>query len=172
MQVVHEFGHVLGAWWTGAKITRVVLKPWTFSQTQLDKHVNPSPVLVTWAGPALGAILPLALWLAAKVMRLPGSYLLRFFAGFCLVANGAYMGGGAFYHNGDAGDLQLYGFPAWPLFLFGGVTVAAGLCLWHRQGGHFGFGGAGGKVDRWAVVVCATALLVILIVEVVIVTAM
>src|SRR5271155_5444862 len=93
MQVVHEFGHVVGAWYTGGAVAKVVLRPWTFSRTELS--ANPQPVVVAWAGPIVGAALPLAVWLVAKILRCPGDYLLRFFAGFCLIANGAYIGGGA-----------------------------------------------------------------------------
>jgi hypothetical protein len=166
MQVVHEFGHVLGARCTGGKVAKVVLLPWTFSRTDLD--VNPHPVAVTWAGPLVGAALPLVLWLAATMLRFPGIYLFRFFAGFCLIANGAYVGGGAFYHEGDAGVLQLFGTPSWQLYLFGAVAIPAGLWLWHRQGPHFGFGGAGGKVDRRAVAICAIALAGIVTLEIVV----
>jgi hypothetical protein len=151
---------VLGAWCTGSTVAKVVLRPWTFSRT--DLAVNRSPVLVTWAGPLVGAALPVVAWLAAKVLRCPCDYLLRFFAGFCLVANGAYVGGGAFYHEGDAGVIQIYGFPSWPLYVFGAVAVSAGLGLWHGEGVHFGFGGASGHVERRAVATCVIALGVVL----------
>jgi hypothetical protein len=159
MQVVHELGHVLGAWWTGGTVTALVLLPWTFSRT--DVGVNPSPLVVTWAGPAIGSALPLVMWSVALLVRWSGAYLLRFFAGFCLVANGAYIGGGALFREGDAGLLQIYGTPSWPLFVFGVLAVASGLWLWHRQGNHFGFGGAGGKVDPRAIWGSAAALVVI-----------
>src|SRR5262249_19227175 len=64
MQAVHEFGHVLGGWMTGGHIRQVVLHPLTISRTDLD--VNPVPLLVCWAGPVLGAVLPLVAWRLAK----------------------------------------------------------------------------------------------------------
>src|SRR5262245_57017457 len=92
MQQVHELGHVIGAGLTGGRVARVVLHPLTISRTDLAD--NPHPLLVVWAGPVLGALLPLLLW--AAVARLPGAFLVRFFAGFCLVANGVYIGCGSF----------------------------------------------------------------------------
>jgi hypothetical protein len=163
MQLVHEFGHVLGAWCTGAVVNKVVLRPWTISRTQLAD--NPEPVVVAWAGPVIGAALPVAVWLVAAILRCPGAYLLRFFAGFCLVANGAYIGGGALDRLGDAGDLQRHGSPLWALFLFAMLTVPTGLLLWHREGRYFGFGGSRGKVEGRAVTASALALAVVLVLE-------
>src|SRR4051812_32794919 len=60
MQAVHELGHVAGALLTGGKVARVVLHPMTISRTDLAS--NPSPLLVVWAGPVLGCLLPLAAW--------------------------------------------------------------------------------------------------------------
>src|SRR4051794_27203810 len=60
MQAVHELGHVVGAWLTGGRVARVVLHPLTISRTDFDK--NPHPLIVVWAGPILGCVLPLAAW--------------------------------------------------------------------------------------------------------------
>ena len=86
MQAIHEFGHVVGAWLTGGSVTQVVLSPLTISRTDLSQ--NPQPLTVVWMGPVLGVIFPLILLLLGKWMKLPGVYVLRFFAGFCLIANG------------------------------------------------------------------------------------
>jgi hypothetical protein len=136
MQAVHEWGHVLGAWATGGEVARVVLHPFTISRTDLLE--NPQPLVVAWSGPAWGAILPLIIWGLGAWVRVPGSFVLRFFAGFCLVANGLYLGVGAFVPVGDAADLLRFGARPWQLVLFGLVTVPAGLLLWHGQGKHFG----------------------------------
>src|SRR4051794_31007732 len=93
MQAIHEFGHVVGAWWTGGRVAEVVLHPLTISRTDLAE--NPSPLLVVWAGPVLGCLLPLVPWGLAEALRWPWAYLPRFFAGFCLIANGAYIAGGS-----------------------------------------------------------------------------
>jgi len=40
-----------------------------------------------------------------------------------------------------------HGSAIWQLWLFGALTVAPGIWLWHRQGAHFGLGPAGGRVS-------------------------
>jgi hypothetical protein len=160
MQAAHEFGHVLGAWLTGGAVRKVVLLPWTLSRTELS--VNPDPRTVAWAGPVVGALAPLLAWVVAAGRRWRHAYLLRFFAGFCLIANGAYLGGGAVEQLGDAGDLRRHGAELWQLFGFALLTVPAGLGLWHRQGADFGFGAARGRVDpRAAYAVAALAVLLV-----------
>ena len=94
--------------------------------------------MVAWGGPAVGVMLPLGLLLAAKVGKAKWSYLLQFFAGFCLIANGAYLGGGSFGRIGDAGDMLRHGCPLWPLWLFGAACLPLGLYLWNGLGPHFG----------------------------------
>lgn len=136
MQAVHELGHVLGAWLTGGRVVRVVLHPLTISRTDLAE--NPHPLVVAWSGPLFGAVVPLLLWLLAASVRLPVAFVLRFFAGFCLIANGAYLAAGAVAGIGDAGDLLRHGTPPWCLWLFGLLTLPLGLWLWHGQGRHFG----------------------------------
>ena len=44
------------------------------------------------------------------------------------------------------------------MVVFGVLTAAIGLYLWHRQGPHFGLGSAKGKVDRKAAFVSALLL--------------
>jgi hypothetical protein len=138
MQAVHEFGHVLGAWATGGRVARVILHPLTISRT--DLAVNPHPLVVAWAGPLVGVLAPLLLWGLAAALRLTGAFVLRFFAGFCLIANGVYVAVGSFRGLGDAGDMLRHGASAWQLWLFGLLTVPIGLWLWHRQGRFFGLG--------------------------------
>ncbi len=163
MQAVHEFGHVLGAWWTGGRVARVVLHPLTISRTDLAD--NPHPLVVVWAGPVFGVVAPLLAWAAAAALRLPGAFLLRFFAGFCLLANGLYIGIGSFDRIGDCGEMLRHGSKPWQLWLFGAVTVPAGLCLWHRQGKHFGLGPAEGQVSPAAAYASLGVCLALLIVE-------
>ena len=144
MQAVHESGHVIGAWLTGGQVDQVVLYPLTISRTDLQQ--NPRPLLVVWAGPVFGVLCPLVLWLAAAGLHMAGAFVLRFFAGFCLIANGAYIGAGSFDRVGDCGVMLRHGSALWQLWLFGAVTVPAGLWLWHRQGQHFGLGPSRGRV--------------------------
>lgn len=145
MQAVHEFGHVIGAWLTGGRVAGVVLHPLTISRTDLAD--NPHPLAVVWAGPIVGITIPLLLWLGAIVTRVRGAYVLRFFAGFCLLANGLYIGLGSFNEVGDCGEMLRHGSRPWQLWLFGLVAASSGIWLWHGQGQHFGLGKPGGQVD-------------------------
>jgi hypothetical protein len=165
MQAVHEGGHVIGAWATGAKVSRVVLHPLSISRTDLS--INPSPLTVVWAGPLVGALLPLAAWALAAWRRMPGSFALRFFAGFCLVANGAYIAAGSIGRVGDGGEMLRHGSPAWLLWLFGAVTVPAGLGLWHCLGPRFGLGAAARPISpaaAWCSLVACVGLLILCLV--------
>ncbi len=155
MQAVHEFGHVIGAWVSGGRVARVVLFPLTISRTDLAE--NPHPLFVVWAGPVVGVLLPLGFWGVAAAAKSRVAFLLRFFAGFCLLANGLYIGTGSFGRVGDCGEMLRHGSHAWQLWLFGAATAPVGLWLWHGQGRHFGLGAARGEVDRVAVVVSAAA---------------
>jgi hypothetical protein len=141
-----KLGHVLGAWATGAQVKRVVMTPTTISRT--DVANNAHPLAVAWAGPVVGVVLPLVLWLGAKSARASGAFVLRFFAGFCLLANGLYIGLGSFGRVGDCGEMLRHGSALWHLWLFGAITGPMGLTLWHRQGTSFGLGAAQGEVSR------------------------
>ena len=164
MQVVHEFGHVLVARMTGAAVVKVVLHPMTVSRTDLGG--NPHPLAVVWGGPLVGSALPvLAFWIAS-IFQVPYLYLLRFFAGFCLIANGVYIGLGWRLANGaDPGVMIGNGSPVWLLIVFGILTFPSGLYLWHRQGRYFGLGTAGGKVDGHATIISAILFLGLIVVE-------
>jgi len=148
MMAVHELGHVLAARATGGAVTKVVLHPLAISRT--DVAPNPAPLRIVWAGPILGVALPLAVWGLFWIAKLPGGYLARFFAGFCLIANGAYLGFGSFGNIGDAGVMIRHGSPIGLLWLFGIVTVPLGFLLWHRLGPSFGLGESNGRVDAGA----------------------
>lgn len=160
MQAVHEGGHVLAAWLTGGEVTKVVLHPLVISRTDLGN--NPHPGVVVWGGPLVGVIVPLALFLLARVLRWPGAYLFRFFAAFCCVANGVYIGTGWLHEDGaDPWVMTSNGSPIWLLALFGLLTAPLGLWLWHRQGPCLGLGAAKGQVSVRAAVVSAALLLVL-----------
>ena len=135
MQAAHELGHVAALWATGGTVAKVVLHPLTISRT--DPGVNPRPLLEVWAGPAVGVLLPLAACGVARAAHFSGAYLLRFFAGFCLIANGCYLGAAPLDAVGDARTLLVLGSSMWQLGLFGVVCVPLGVYLWHGQGKHF-----------------------------------
>src|SRR5262245_42074273 len=163
MQVAHEFGHALAAWLTGGRVQAVILHPLAISRT--DVEPNPRPLVVAWGGPLLGAALPLAncallVWLLPK-----WSWPARFFAGFCLLANGLYIGAGSLEGIGDAGDLLRLGAPRWSLWLFGAATAPAGLDLWNGIGRHFGLGPDAPSVRPSIACVSAACLMTTLIVE-------
>lgn len=144
--VVHEIGHVVGLAMTGGTLAKVVLHPFAISRT--DAAVNPYPLVVVWAGPIIGVFVPLVASVVASVCGLGRAYLLRFFAGVCLVANGCYIGVGSFGKVGDAGDMLRNGSPMWTLWLFGLLTVPVGLYLWNGLGPRFGLGSGKGTVDH------------------------
>lgn len=146
MMVVHELGHVGGAVTTGATVEKVVLHPLAISRTDVSN--NQHPLIVIWSGPIFGALLPLLMLLVIKRTKCACWPLAKFFAGFCLVANGGYIGFGSFEQIGDAGDLLIHGSPAWTLWLFGVVTVPLGFWLWNGLGTAFGLGAAKGDVNR------------------------
>jgi hypothetical protein len=155
MQAIHELGHMIGAWVSQGSIERVVLHPLTISRTDL-RH-NPHPLLVVWAGPILGCVFPLLFWQVACWWKWSSSFLLRFFAGFCLLANGLYIGVGSFDRVGDCGEMLRHGSSLWELWLFGALTAPTGLWLWHSQGSYFGWGPESGEVDPRAVRVSVIA---------------
>jgi sterol desaturase/sphingolipid hydroxylase (fatty acid hydroxylase superfamily) len=164
MQVVHELGHVLLAWASKGTVTKVALHPLIVSRTDLAE--NPHPLAVVWGGPLVGFVLPLVAFGAASICRVPSVYLFRFFAGFCLVANGVYIGTGWLIANGaDPGVMIENGSPTWLLVVFGLLTFPAGLYLWHRQGHHFGLAEANGNVSIAAVAVSAALLIVLVAFE-------
>ena len=163
MQAVHEFGHVLGARLCGGQVAKVMLHPATISYTKLAE--NPNPLLVTWLGPLVGIALPLVAFAIARYAKLPGWYLVQFFAGFCMVANGAFLAFGSFHRIGDAGDLLTHGTPIVLLWLFGLITIPIGLCLWNGLGSYFGLGASCGQVSRTATCIVLALLIAIVSLE-------
>ncbi len=104
------------------------------------------PLFVYGAGAVFGAVFPVVLWLAALGTMLRRSDCpkgqeqsacaarTRFFAGFCLIANGAYIGAD-FSITGPtgAGLLMEHGANRVVLVLFGLICVSSGLFLWHAM---------------------------------------
>ncbi|MBL7041797.1 MAG: hypothetical protein ISR77_24395 [Pirellulaceae bacterium] len=164
MMIVHEIGHVLHALLSGGYVTRVVLSPWEFSRT--DVSPNPSPLFVAWGGAAWGVLLPIAIWSFTRIVARSYSYLAAFFAGFCCVVNGAYIGAGTIVHAGDAGDMLRYGAAYWQLVLYGLVATASGFYLWNGLGSYFGLGKGNGEVDKSATIAMVIACITVLLAEV------
>ncbi|HLQ45821.1 MAG TPA: hypothetical protein VK137_13875, partial [Planctomycetaceae bacterium] len=116
--------------------------------SRTDVSNNRNPLIVIWAGPILGVLLPLIVFVVLKRAKWASWPLAKFFGGFCLAANGAYIGCGSFERIGDAGDLLRHGSPAWTLWLFGIVTVPFGFWMWNGLGPFFGMSAAKGEVNR------------------------
>lgn len=137
MMATHEAGHVFAAWATGGQIARVQLSPLAFSHTELI--TNPKPMLVVWAGPVCGVVAPLLLWAGVLFQRnrkwaKRDLQAITFLAGFCLVANGVYIGLGWLDRVGDTNEMLQLGTPVVLMFVFGLVCTCSGLALWHRLG--------------------------------------
>ncbi len=107
---------------------------------------------------------PIAAWLVCRSLVPRWAYLAAFFAGFCLIANGAYLAFGWTIGAGDAGDLLRHGAAVWQLVLFGLPTMALGLWFWNGLGPHFGFG-VNAQIDRRAVIGISLGLLALLVIE-------
>jgi hypothetical protein len=138
MMLVHETGHVIGALGTGGRVQRVIWHPAVISRT--DVRPNPHPLIEIWAGPMIGSLLPLVAAVMASLLRLRAAYLVWVLAGFCLIANGAYIGVGAFHPICDAEELIAHGMPRWPMAAFGIIALICGLWIWHRISPKLGFG--------------------------------
>ena len=159
MMLFHECGHVVGAVATGGTVRRVVWHPAVMSRT--DVRPNPHPLIEVAAGPLFGSAVPVAIATAASLIRVRVAYLLWVVAGFCLIANGAYIGVGAIRPIGDAAELAAHGMPRWPMAAFGLLGVAAGFSVWHRTSPRLGFGDAPQEISsRHAYVNSALAVLV------------
>ncbi|MFT3785602.1 MAG: hypothetical protein QM770_05485 [Tepidisphaeraceae bacterium] len=145
MTLLHELGHVIGALCTGGVVRRVVWHPLVMSRTDVDP--NPHMLVETWAGPILGCVLPIVLASVCTLVRQRCAYLAWTIAGFCLIANGCYLGVGTVDPVGDARVLVTHGAPRWTLVLFGIAALLAGGFIWHRCSGRFGFGSASHAIE-------------------------
>jgi hypothetical protein len=163
MMAVHELGHVLSLWLTGGTVERVVLHPLEISRT--DPGENPRPLFVAWGGALWGCGIPLAALLLTRAVAPRHAYLAALFAGFCLIANGAYLAADALVRGGDARTLIQHGAPPWLPLAVGVPAVVLGLYLWNGLGPAFGLGEAAGRVDRRAAFGTFAALAVLAALE-------
>lgn len=86
---------------------------------------------------------------AASLLRLRTAYLVWVIAGFCLIANGAYIGFGTIRPIGDAEELIAHGMPRGPMAAFGLLAFAGGFWIWDRISPRFGFGTAPAEISAW-----------------------
>jgi hypothetical protein len=163
---VHESGHALAAVLTGGRVAHVVLHPLAISRT--DVSPNPLPLVVCWAGPLWGAIVPVGVWYLWHAVRVRGEAWMQGFAGFCLIANGLYLTSSAVAPAGDTEDLLRFGVQLWVLPVLGVPMWVAGFWIWHRLGPAFGTASLSTRsLQRAAIfstVALAAAVLVMLLV--------
>src|SRR5206468_2996271 len=98
-------------------------------------------------------------------LKWPRAWLARFFAGFCLIANGGYLLGGSVYPAGDAEVLLQEGAPRVALAAFGIVATVGGLWIWSGLGPHFGLGKQAVPIDRRAAIGVTVAAVMLAAVE-------
>jgi hypothetical protein len=148
---------------TGGRVVRVVLHPLEISRTEVAP--NPQPGVVVWLGPIAGCALPLAGFLMTPRRWVVWRSAARFFAGFCLIANGAYIAGGAYAQVGDCGEMLRTGTPYWAMLAFGAMASATGLYLWHGLGSPREFIKRPSLVTPWMAYAAAAALVTAVAVE-------
>ena len=103
--------------------------------------------------------------IARAPQRLKMNSLIQFFAGFCCLANGAYLGVGVFDRVGDADEILKAGTSSWLLIVFGLVASVSGMALWHQLGSPFAILQSREELDPWLVRGLVVTLLLVLIVE-------
>jgi len=89
--------------------------------------VNPHPLPVVWCGAISGCLFPV--WLTVRQFAEEFSHLVQFFAEFCCVSTGAYLGVGSLESIGDAGDLIKYQCMIGYLWFFGIAMILAGFAF-------------------------------------------
>jgi hypothetical protein len=130
MLALHEYGHVINTIITGGKVVAVRIPLFGFSQTFVNP--NPWPLFVAWGGAVLGSAIPQVACGMALLIRGRVPEPLKFFAGFCLVANGLYIGLGWLGRGNDSADLAQMGVPWATLITFGIAATTPGLLIWHK----------------------------------------
>ena len=124
---IHELGHILSAKLNKGTIEHVELRPWTISHTMISGSNN--PVMDAWLGPITGITIPVLAWIALHKTNFKTPLL--FFAGFCLIANGIYLGLGWIGPHGDCKTIIDNGGQTWPMIIFGLISSVAGFTSWH-----------------------------------------
>jgi hypothetical protein len=165
MQLLHELGHLGAAWWLHVEVVQFHFGLLTISHTMLNeaKHSQVTLLVVTWAGPISGMLLPLAIWGVAAIFRLHEAFLVRFLAGFCLVANGCYLLFGPADGFADTSVLLANGALRRQLVAVGISGIILGFILWNGQGNNFGIGRTPQPV-RWQSVIVSVICLAFMII--------
>ena len=124
MVCTHELGHLLGGWYSGARLRSFDLAPWRLPYSSFDP--NPWPLVTLWSGPVLGVMAPLGL---ALIIRTTWAWLV---AWFCVLANGIYLALGWLSGDRYLDSTQLLAHGASP------ITIAV-YCLVTIIPGYLGF---------------------------------
>ena len=154
---------MLFAWSSGGVVEQVILHPLAISRT--DVSPNPSPLWVVWGGPVTSVLIPLLIWRVSHWRDWSLTPVVRFFAGFCLIANGLYLATAVIDPVGDSAVLLRLGCPVWVLVLFGVVAVPIGFLLWHGQARHFGYGPEAEPVNRNLTISLTLFVLLLIVIE-------
>jgi len=86
MVVSHETGHIIGGNCGGGTMIDADIRPWHLPYSIFDP--DPHPLITLWSGLLLGVTFPLLLAIVGR------RHELWFVAGFCMLANGLYIGTG------------------------------------------------------------------------------
>ncbi len=130
MMATHELGHVLAGWLSSHEISEFSFPLIGFSETSMN--VYPRPAWVVWSGFASGVLSPLVVWLLTKRFKPEMARACQFVLGFCLLANGGYLGFGWIDRVGDIDELLIHGTPVWLLMIIGVALILWGRWCWVR----------------------------------------
>lgn len=160
MMALHMTGHLIYAALSSAEVYRAELHPFSLS-AEPKMFGNPRPLFVAWGGTIWGSAIPLLIVWVVRAARPSLAYLATFFAGFCLIANGAHLAIGTFIPAGDARQLLWLGAPQGLLVGLGFPMMIAGIGLFNGLGKMFGLGVESGHVNRlhaWGVTVASAVI--------------
>ncbi|MCP4177698.1 MAG: hypothetical protein GY756_08020 [bacterium] len=129
MMVIHEFGHIISVLIFGGKINKLILYSWKFTYTIRSGSLH--PLIDLWAGPVIGVLIPLIFYLIARKLRV--GFFWGMFSGFCLIANGIYIGIGWINKIGDTKEMINLGSPIYFMLIFSIVCTVSGLFIWHIE---------------------------------------
>ena len=120
MTTVHELGHLIGGWATGATLVDADLWPWHLPYSIFDP--DPQPLVTLWSGPILGAAAPV---LGALFLRREWAW---FIAYFCILANGMYITAGLYSGDSQLDTTKLLRNGAHPIaiWVYCGLTLLLG----------------------------------------------
>ncbi len=166
MLLTHEIGHLIAAGCTGAVVLQSNLLPWVLPCTLIEQ--NPHPHVVAWGGITSGVGIPIVIWGVLTWLQRPAAATGAGLAGFCLLANGAYLAAGGGESLTDTGVLRALGWSNGLLIVVGLVLAVPGYWLCRRdvlaqhalvQRGEVGWRPVGWSLTGWVVWTTAQTIL-------------